>query len=86
MTYCNEKIIISDAQFGFRKGKSTVDALFILLTLVQKYLNGNKRLYCVFIDFKNCFDSLYRNALSLKLYKSGIRCKMLRIVKKLSLA
>ena len=64
-----ENNLISDSQFGFRKGKSTVDALFVLLNVVHKFLNENKRLYCVFVDFKKAFDSVYRNALWLKLYR-----------------
>ena len=35
--FCDLNNTISGAQFGFRKGKSTVDALFCLLNLVQKY-------------------------------------------------
>jgi hypothetical protein len=55
-----ENNLISDSQFGFRKGKSTVDVLLVLLNVVQKFLNENKRLYCVFVDFKKAFDSVYK--------------------------
>jgi hypothetical protein len=58
-----------------------VDALFIFLNLVQKYLNENKRLYCVFVDLKMAYDSINRNALWLKLYKLGIDGKIPRIIK-----
>ena len=81
VTFCKDNNVISDAQFGFQKGKSTVDAMFILTTLIQKYLNENKRLYCVFVDFKKAFDCVYRNALWLKLYKQGIQGKLLRIIR-----
>jgi len=80
-TFCNENTIISDAQFGFRKGYSTVDAIFILMSIVQNYLNENKRLYVIYVDMLKCFDSIYRNALWLKMFKSGIQGKLLRIVK-----
>ena len=50
--FCDLNNTISGAQFGFRKGKSTVDALFCL----QTYLNENKRLYCVFVDLKLAYD------------------------------
>ena len=81
VTFCNDNNVISDAQFGFQKGKSTVDIIIILSSLVQKYLNENKRLYCVFVDFKKAFDCVYRNALWLKLYKQGIQGKLLRIIR-----
>ena len=79
--YCENNNIISDSQFGFRKGKSTVDALFILHTIVQNYLNEKKRLYCCFVDFKKAFDSIYRNGLWLKLHRSGIGGNILRIIR-----
>ena len=78
---CNANTIISDAQFGFRKGYSTVDAIYIGMSIVQNYLNENKRLYVVYVDMFKCFDSIYRNALYLKMFKSGIQGKLLRIVK-----
>ena len=79
--YCNSHHTITDAQFGFRKGCSTVDAIFILNSIVQKYLNENKRLYVVFVDMFKCFDSIYHNALYFKLFKTGINGKMLRIIR-----
>ena len=50
--------IISDSQFGFRKGRSTTDACFVLNAIIQKILNEKGRLYCAFIDFKKAFDSV----------------------------
>ena len=44
-------------------------------------MNNKNRLYCAFIDLRKAFDSVYRNGLWLKLYKSGISGKILQIVK-----
>jgi len=52
-SYCDKYNTVPDAQFGFRKGSSTTDATFALLSLVQHYLNNNKRLFVAFIDLKN---------------------------------
>ncbi|MCG7875528.1 MAG: reverse transcriptase family protein, partial [Candidatus Thiodiazotropha endolucinida] len=79
--FCKTNDTISDAQFGFRKGRSTVDAMFALLSTVQNYLCNNKRLYVAFVDLKKCFDSIYRNALWLKLFKAGVQGKLLSIIK-----
>ena len=68
--------IISDSQFGFRKGRSTTDACFVLNAIIQKILNEKGRLYCAFIDFKKAFDSVYLNGLWFKLYKLGINGKL----------
>lgn len=80
-SFCVMNNRISDSQFGFKKGHSTIDPMFILLSMVQKYLNENKRLYVCFVDLKRCFDSINRNALWYKLYRTGIQGKLLRIIR-----
>ena len=49
---------ISAIQFGFQKGKSTVDCIFILNALISKTLSEKKKIYCAFIDFEKCFDKI----------------------------
>ena len=80
-TFCVNNDRISDAQFGFKKGHSTVDAMFILLSIVQKHLIEKQRLYVCFVDLKRCFDSINRNALWYKLYKTGIQGRLLRVIR-----
>ena len=53
------------------------------MSIVQHYLNENKRLYVIYVDMLKCFDSIYHNALWLKLFKSGIKGKLLRIVEEM---
>ena len=48
---CYRHTIITDAQFGFRKGKYTVDAIFVLMSVIQKYIFEQKRLYVVLVVF-----------------------------------
>ena len=52
--FCSQNDVISDAQFEFRKGRSTVDAIYTLLTVIQKYMNNTKLLYVVFVDLMKC--------------------------------
>ena len=73
--------ILSDSQFGFRKGRSTTDAVFVLNAIIQKILNEKGRLFCAFVDLKRAFDSVYLNGLWFKLHNIGINAKMLRIIK-----
>ena len=40
--------VSSDSQFGFRRGRSTREAI----SVIQKFLNEKKRLYCAFADFR----------------------------------
>ena len=79
--FCDEHNLISDAQFGFRKGHSTTDAIFILQSIIQNFLFQKKRLYVIFVDMMKCFDSIYRNGLWLKLYNLNVKGKILRIVR-----
>ena len=73
--------LLSDAQFGFRRGRSTVDACFILQNLIEHFMQDKKRFPCAFVDLKKAFDSVYRNALWFKLLKMGLDGKILRIFK-----
>ena len=73
--------ISSDSQFGFRRGRSTTDAVFVLHSVIQKVLSEKGRLYCAFVDLKKAFDSVFLNGLWYKLYKIGINGKMLKIIK-----
>ncbi len=79
--WCEANSILTDAQFGFRKGRSTVDAIFVLSSLIEKTLNDKNRLYCAFVDLRKAFDSVNRNALWYKLHQCGIGGKMLRITR-----
>ena len=78
-----ENCVITDAQFGFKPGLSTIDAIFALQTLVNKTLKRKKSLYCCFIDYSKAFDLVDRSSLWCKLIKQGLQGKMLRLIKSL---
>ena len=72
-TFCNENSIIDDRQSGFRKRGRTSNNVFIIKTLYEKYcLDSNQKLYACFIDFQKTFDSVWHEALLLKLLRSGV--------------
>lgn len=71
--------ILSDAQFGFRKGHSTVDAIFALHNLIEHVISQGSRLPCAFVDLQKAFDSVYRQALWFKLYHLGLDGKLLKM-------
>ena len=71
--------LVSEAQFGFKSGCGTTDAIFILDRLIDYVLQGKEKLFCAFIDYQKAFDSVYRNGLWLKLVKLGIGGKFLTI-------
>ena len=65
--------VIDESQAGFRKGYSTIDNIFSLQALVQKYLCRERgRFYCIFVDFKRAFDSIEHVNLWHSLERKGI--------------
>ena len=79
--WADQNDIISDAQFGFRSDYGTVDAIFILQSLIYKRLNKKKKIYACFIDFKRAFDSVYRNGLWYKLMKNWLDGKLFDLIR-----
>ena len=65
--------VISDRQFGFRSGKSTVDALVDFLESVYGGLNEKKHVLSIFVDLRKAFDSVNHKILIRKLHRLGIR-------------
>ena len=50
---------ISDSKFGFRPGRGTTDAIFIIRQLIEKAKEHQIPLHFHFIDFKAAFDTIY---------------------------
>ena len=55
MKWSAENDTITDLQFGFRPGYGTTDAVFFLHSLIQRFLNHKKKLYCCFVDYKKSY-------------------------------
>ena len=69
---------LSKNQFGFQKGKSTTDCIFILQSIISKVLDSKQKLYCVFIDFEKAFDKIDRMALWHKLILENVSSKIVK--------
>jgi hypothetical protein len=52
--------IVAEEQAGFRFGRGTVDQLFVIRQLAEKFFEKNRTLYNNFIDFKQAFDSVWQ--------------------------
>jgi Reverse transcriptase (RNA-dependent DNA polymerase) len=73
--------LISTHQFGFMKGRSTKTQLITMLEEWYDAVDKNKCIDAIYIDFKKAFDSVIHNFLLFKLYKIGIRGKLLKWIK-----
>ena len=74
------ELTFSEQQYGFMPGKSTTDALFALRVLMEKYREGQKELYCVFVDLEKAYDKVPREEVWYCMRKSGLAEKYVRIV------
>lgn len=70
-----------DNQFGFQKGKSTIDCIFVLHSIIAKILSNNTKLHCAFVDFKKCFNKINRGNLFSKLINSNVSTRFINVVK-----
>ena len=80
--YLESEKLLSHFQAGFRKGYRITDNIFILKTLMNKYLfKEKKELFVCFVDFLKAFDTVWRPALLLKILKKGIGGNFFNIIK-----
>ena len=56
MSYTNN--LLSDTQNGFRAGRSCIDHIFSLITILRNRKLSNKETFLCFIDFRRAFDSV----------------------------
>ena len=80
--WVEEKFILSESQAGFRKGRSIVDHIFVLKTILDKFLTRKKgRFCCLFVDFSKAFDCVDRDYLIYTFIKDGMNGKMLKLLR-----
>jgi len=67
---------IKGYQTGFRRGKSTTDALVKVCNEIEKTLVMKEVMAAVFLDIEKAYDTMWREGLLIKLGKLGINGKM----------
>ena len=71
---------LDEMQFGFSPGKGTIDAIFIVRQLQEKYLSKNKELWMAFVDLEKAFDRVPREVLWWSLRKMKVDEWLVRII------
>ena len=69
---------LTQTQFGFQKGKSTIDCIFTLYSIITKTLHAGDKLYCVFVDYEKAFDRIDRTLLWQKLISEHLNIKFVK--------
>lgn len=71
-----------EVQAGFRKDRSTLDQIFAVQSIVEKYLSKKGgRFYYAFIDFSTAFDSVPHKHLWFKLHRTGLHGNIINVLK-----
>ena len=80
--YFEKHKLICKEQIGFMKGRRTADHMFVLNTLLNKYIKSqSKYIYACFVDFKKAFDSVWHLGLLYKLKLANVGTKFFTIIK-----
>ena len=68
-------------QFGFRAGRGTVDALFVIRRLLEKALNSKDECFiCLALDWAKAFDSIAPEGLLDSLRRFGLPSHFVKMI------
>ena len=75
----NDKL--EDTQFGFRKGRSTLDQLVRLANVIRTARLRKRNVLAIFLDLEKAFDLMWRSGVILKLAEYGLKGRTLRWIR-----
>merc|ERR1712105_61366 len=81
--YLESNNLLAEEQNGFRVGRSCIDHIFVLCTILRNRKILGKDSFLCFIDYKKAFDSVDRNLLLFKLSNIGVNGHMYRAISSL---
>lgn len=76
----SKTIQIRDEQQGFRKNRSTIDAIFIVRQIVEKSLELNKPAYMCFVDMTKAFDRVRLTDILQILETKGLNPRLINLI------
>jgi hypothetical protein len=72
---------VTQNQFGFMPGRSTMEAIFLLRKLMERFREQKKDLHMVFIDLEKAYDKVPRNVMWWALEKHKVPTKYITLIK-----
>ena len=79
----DENKVICEPQNGFRKGRSTIDHVQSLTSIIETRKLKRQSTFAAFIDFTKAYDSIDRNLLFTKLENLGLNGRIYKAIKSL---
>ena len=73
-------VSLDDMQFGFRPGRGTTDAIFIVRQIQEKFLAQKKDLWIAFVNLEKAFDRVPRDVLWWALRQSVVDEWIVRVI------
>ena len=58
LKWCEKTDCLTNAQFGFKPGYSTMDAVFSLHSIINDFQRRKHKVYCCFVDYQKAFDNV----------------------------
>lgn len=75
-----EETEVCSEQFGFMKGRGTMDAVFALRQVMESYRDKQRELYMSFIDLENAYDWVPRSEVWRSMRSKGVKEKYVKVV------
>jgi hypothetical protein len=75
------QVNVDDMQFGFTGGRGTVDAIFVVRQVQEKFIEKKKDLWMAFVDLEKAFDRVPRAVLWWALRKLGVEEWLINVIK-----
>ena len=72
MNHLNSHNLLSDCQYGFRQNRGCIFQLLRVVDEWSKYIDMNKQIDCIYLDFQKAFDTVPHKRLLKKLESFGI--------------
>ena len=72
---------VSMNQFGFMPGRSTIEAIFLIRQVMERFREQKNDLHLVFIDLEKAYDKIRRNVMWWSLDKHKVPSKYVTLIK-----